>query len=118
MRRVLAAAGLGVLVALALATGGSARATKLVVLNVGDVFTLANTHVVCTVQVGQNLLKGKTAVGCSWVQRGRPAPGSKAAALAADGEALLVSIDASGTAQPILRRKPARSHARAAPPPP
>ena len=59
MRRILGSTAAAALLALALAAGGGAKATRTVKLAVGDTFTSAKTHIVCSVRLGSTLLPGQ-----------------------------------------------------------
>jgi hypothetical protein len=87
---VVGAAALAVAV---VATAPAATSKKPVPLRLGDVIDVLDTRIACEATVGTVTLKGKRLVGCYVVDdKGAPAVGSYAPALAVDGEIVIVKV--------------------------
>jgi hypothetical protein len=111
VRRFSAIVGAALAVGVA-ATAPAATSKKPVALRLGDVVDVLDTRIACDATVGTVSLKGKRLVGCYVVDdRGAPAAGSYAPALAVDGEIVIVKVSAKATV--VFRRTLASARSRA-----
>jgi len=87
----------------AAATVSAATSKKPAALRLGDVVDVLGTRIACDATVGTVSLKGKRLVGCYVVDdKGAPAVGSYAPALAVDGEIVIVKVSAKA---PVVFRR-------------
>ncbi len=71
----------------------TATPTSLTMLKLSDLIEVVGTHIAGQATVGTKSLKGKKLIGCFlFTDKGKPAIGSYAPALAADGEIVIVKV--------------------------